>query len=152
MLLDQFKSILIGNFPHIIVIMAQSSGQGGIFNDSQIFIKIKNAAEEAQFENFSDQEAQTFCSCMNVQGEYDNLKELTNNNPYLLFTVARNTIRSNWVEEAKSTLKRMIHRYVTDTFRSLEKINQRDFVDEVCNLTSFFYVARLMVLQCLWNI
>lgn len=31
-ILDQFKPILNGAYPHIIVIMALSSGQGGIFN------------------------------------------------------------------------------------------------------------------------
>lgn len=42
--LDQFKPILNGAFPHIIVIMAQSSGQGGIFK--------RTSKGEVQFENF----------------------------------------------------------------------------------------------------
>lgn len=88
---------------------------------------------------------------MNVEGEYDNLIELTNNNPYLLHSATKFISNSNWLADAKSSLRILIHHYVTDTFRSLEKINEKDFVD-ACNLTPFFYVAQLMVLQCLWNI
>lgn len=74
---------------------------------------------------------------MNVQGEYDNLKKLINNNPYLLHSATRFTSNSNWLAEAKSSLRILMHHYITDTFRSLEKMNKKDFVDEACNLTPF---------------
>ena len=134
-----FNPILCGYYSHITIIMAQSSGRGGVFNTSQV-VKAMNFStpHKVRFENFTVEEAQTLCKYLELEEKYDVLTNKTNNNPLLLRIMSMTASSKNWIEHAEGTLRPIIQDYVIQTFELLETIDKRHFTAEACNLTPYF--------------
>ena len=84
-LITMFKSIIHGTYKHIQVIVALSSGRGGVFSSDQLLKNFMDSAKQIQFTNFSESEALEFCKNFDtIPDKFDYISKLSNNNPGLL--------------------------------------------------------------------
>ena len=73
-LINRFKMIIRGNHDHIKVIVALSSGRGGIFNKDEFLRSLVSNGKSVPFINFSDKEASAFCICTDMHVYYIHLR------------------------------------------------------------------------------
>ena len=137
-LINRFKMIIRGNYDHIKVIVALSSGQGGIFNKDEFLRSLVSSGKSVSFKNFSDKEASAFCNILGLKGKFPVLSKLTNNNPGLIYFLMTYSLKLDWKEHVKAEAKLRIYQIITGTFEGLIQMEKNKFVKEACKLTPHF--------------
>ena len=126
--LQYFKSICTGNHPHVKLIVALSSGRGGLFIENQFYQNfLSGMGKSLQFTNFTDGEARKFCTCYKIDDKYKNLKVITNNNPALLHHLKAACTRKDWLARATALRDTYVHGYIAESFKSLKRYTEAHF-------------------------
>lgn len=138
-LINQFRPIIHGNYG-VQVIVALSSGEGGLFKEDQLLQNFMSCATKIRFKNFSHNEALTFCrSFPGMEAKYSDLSELSNNNPGLLYRLEEFcSEEKDWKQHMKASADVHIHTFISETFKNLVEMEKRNFMHQGCKLTPYF--------------
>ena len=117
---NTFRIICLGNFNHITLIVALSSGEGGVFNDEKFYEQmLMKSGKHFKFIKFLNNKVSTSLS-WNKERDTPNLeelKEITGNNPLLLSLYLTRDIT---IAEFRAKVKKFVLYYISSTFKALQ--------------------------------
>ena len=142
---------LMGNFEHIKLIVALSSGKGIDDKNKEFYQRLKGFGSDiVEITNFSEEEAKQFVTAYNLDEiGLDQLKRMTNFNPSLL-QIAEKVKRQRWESKCdnifeqhlETSICREIEIHTVSTFDVAEKISKIDFLKQLSNTDYFLYHAK----------
>ena len=120
------------------MIVALSSGGGGIFNDEKFYkYLLQNPRKCFKFTSFLNDELSTILSCNKNKkintSTLEEVKKVTNNNPALVSIYLNKNMD---IAEFKANVHTFVFEYISSTFKELEKCVDRKF-HEGCDNYNF---------------
>ena len=119
------------------MIVALSSGEGGVFTDENFFAEIlKRVNKSFKFLSFLVDELSTFLSCNKHENDAETLeqvKKITNSNPALVNLY----LKTSTVVQFQVKVDKYIHEYISSTLAVLQKYVDKNF-EQGFNLTPYF--------------
>ena len=136
---DTFQDICLGNHSNVILIIALSSGGGGIFSDNKFYQFLKKPlSRRFKFASFSDNEASKFLSYNKnsriEKSTVDKVMKITNNNPTLLCFYLQSDID---IVTFRAEVSHFVFEYISETLQELIKCVDKQF-HEGYSLTPYF--------------